>query len=87
MDEFLADGNYAPTESALERTVTTSDMKQEEGAPFDLTGGAMFSGIPLGKYYLVEIEAPEGYKRSETSIPVIVDNTGVYANAGLRTMG
>ena len=68
-------------------TVTTSDMKQEEGAPFDLTGGAMFSGIPLGKYYLVEIEAPEGYKRSETPIPVIVDNTGVYATPGLRTMG
>ena len=87
VDEFLADGNYAPTESALERTVTTSDMKQEEGAPFDLTGGAMFSGIPLGKYYLVEIEAPEGYKRSETSIPVIVDNTGVYANAGTEDDG
>ncbi len=57
---------------------TTDDMT----TPFVLTGGAMFSKIPIGEYYLIEAEAPEGYEASQQAVHVIVDNTGVYADAG-----
>lgn len=57
---------------------TTDDMT----TPFVLTGGAMFSKIPIGEYYLIETDAPEGYEASQQAVHVIVDNTGVYADAG-----
>lgn len=57
----------------------------------NLNGGGIFptNGKVLenGEYYLVETDAPTGYKCDSTPIHVIVDNTGVYADAGVADDG
>lgn len=72
------DGSYEVEPGTVSYTETTSDMT----TPLPLTGGAMFTRIPNGTYYLIETEAPEGYEKSSEIIPVVVDNTGIYADAG-----
>lgn len=55
-----------------------------------LDGAAMFPNAkPLmtGEYYLKETKAPDGYKVNDTLIKVVVDNTGVYADAGVEGDG
>ena len=76
------DGTYTIRDEATRvQTQTTSDMTM----PLELTGGAMFSRIPIGEYYLIETSAPTGYVTSGQAVHVIVDNTGVYADAGTET--
>lgn len=72
------DGTYTVAERTQSYSVDTSDMK----TPLPLTGGAMFTRIPNGTYYLIETKAPEGYEKSSEIIPVVVNNTGIYADAG-----
>lgn len=72
------DGTYDVTDETGKLTENTSDME----TPLPLTGGAMFQGVPNGEYYLIETKAPEGYEKSSKIIPVVVDNTGIYADAG-----
>lgn len=77
-------------------TVTTSDLSKEQGAPIDLEGGGIFPTeegnlqddiLPAGTYYLKETAAPGGYKQNDTVTEIVVDNTGVYANAGAESDG
>lgn len=72
------DGSYEVKPGTVSYTETTSDMT----TPLPLTGGAMFTRIPNGTYYLIETKAPEGYEKSSEIIPIVVDNTGIYADAG-----
>lgn len=75
-----SDGKYTVKDEEGSLKVNTSDME----TPLPLTGGAMFQGVPNGEYYLIETEAPEGYEKSRNIVEVIVNNTGVYANAGTQ---
>ena len=50
-------------------------------------GEATFTAIPNGTYYLVETHAPDGYTANATQVKVIVNDTGVYANAGTAEDG
>lgn len=56
-----------------------------------IDGGGIFptAGKVLenGEYYLVETDAPYGYKKSEKATHIVVNNTGVYANAGVADDG
>lgn len=52
-----------------------------------VNGEATFTAIPNGTYYLVETRAPEGYTANATQVKVIVNDTGVYANAGTAEDG
>ncbi len=71
----------APNPGAVPyRTQTTADMTHESPAWMD--GAAAFKALPEGTYYLVERSAPAGYVRNEQVTRVIVDGTGVYADAG-----
>ena len=70
------DGTYNPSVTPEQtRTQTTSE------------GEATFTAIPNGTYYLVETAAPEGYTKNATQVKVIVNDTGVYANAGTAEDG
>ena len=64
-------------------TVTTSDTPYEN---LQLYGGAIFPTenkvLENGEYYLIETYAPKGYKLNDNAVHVIIDNTGVYADAG-----
>ena len=52
-----------------------------------VNGVATFTAIPNGTYYLVETAAPKGYTANATQVKVIVNDTGVYANAGTAEDG
>lgn len=58
------------------RTLTTAKDR------IDLDGGLILYGIPAGNYYLMEDEGLDGYRVNSTPIKVVVDSTGVYADAG-----
>ena len=68
---------------------TTMNIKDET---FRLNGGGVFpttdKGIlEEGEYYLIEGEAPKGYVRNENAVHIVVDDTGVYADAGVEGDG
>ena len=67
-------GTYNPSATPV-KTLDTSE------------GKATFTAIPNGTYYLVETRAPEGYTANATPVKVIVNDTGVYANAGTAEDG
>ena len=74
------------------------NVKSITGEPYDqvttssttsipnFTGGGIFPTarkvLANGEYYLVETDAPYGYKKSEKATHIVVDHTGVYADAG-----
>lgn len=69
------------------------DTLQTEGAggSLGLEGGGLFptpgNVLEKGEYYLVETSAPDGYKPNPAAVHIIVDDTGVYADAGQRGDG
>lgn len=64
------------------------DTLRTEGAggSLGLEGGGLFptqgNVLEKGEYYLVETSAPDGYKPNPAAVHIIVDDTGVYADAG-----
>lgn len=82
--------SVTPVEGASPAVVTTGDIT----TPVNLTGAAVFpdnleSGSVLenGEYWLIESSAPVGYKIKTNPVHVVVDNTGVYADAGTENDG
>ena len=67
-------GTYNPLATAVQTQKTSG-------------GEATFTAIPNGTYYLVETDAPDGYTANATPVKVIVNDTGVYANAGTAEDG
>lgn len=52
-----------------------------------LYGSAVFKKLKNGIYYLKEISAPSGYKLNEKLVKVVVNDNGVYADAGTAQDG
>lgn len=68
--------------------VKTADIRNEI---LNLDGGGIFPTdgkvLKEGEYYLVEKTPPYGYVANETPVHIVVDNTGVYADAGTNIDG
>ena len=68
--------------------VETANIKNEI---LNLDGGGIFPTdgkvLKEGEYYLVEKTPPYGYVANETPVHIVVDNTGVYADAGTNIDG
>lgn len=84
--ETDAEGNYRLKDSAEAIDSATTAART---FPYTLDGLACFpvdsaNKKPLenGTYYLAETAAPDGYLANDTVTKVIVDNTGVYVDAG-----
>lgn len=94
-----SDGNYTITEGSTPYCeVTTADLSKGNGDGINLKGGGVLPtkaqveqgkrGLITGKtYYLVETNAPMGYKVNPKAVQVTVDNSGIYADAGDKMDG
>lgn len=60
---------------------TTEQLTMDEDS-INLAGGVVFDGLQRGTYWIKEIEVPDGYTINDNFVKVIVDDTGVYADAG-----
>lgn len=69
-----SDGTYNASASPEQTRVTSM-------------GEATFTAISNGIYYLVETAAPAGYIANTTPVKVIVNDTGIYADAGRANDG
>lgn len=68
-------------ETAVTRTLTL------ENDNINLDGGVVFANLEPGTYWVKETVVPEGYTLNENMSKVIVDSTGVYADAGVKGDG
>ena len=87
------DANVENGAVTIELDAEAYDTLQTEGAggSLGLEGGGLFPTqdkvLEKGEYYLVETSAPDGYKPNPAAVHIIVDDTGVYADAGQRGDG
>ena len=69
------------------RPLNKYDEEGEVADSIDLDGACIFSHLTTGIYWVGEHQAPEGYTKNPTLSKVIVDSTGVYADAGAADDG
>ena len=69
------------------RRLNKYDEEGEVVDSIDLDGACIFSHLTTGIYWVGEYQAPEGYTKNPTLSKVIVDSTGVYADAGAADDG
>lgn len=73
------------TISAVELRRTNSDVL--EGSPGTCVFGIREKPLETGCYYLMEVEAPPGYKINTKPVMVRVTDEAIYANAGVANDG
>lgn len=64
------------------QTAVTQTLSKVGGDSIDLNGAAIFTMLTPDTYWVGEVSAPAGYVPSKSLAKVIVDGTGVYADAG-----
>ena len=67
----------AKPEATKETTRLTMDKDR-----INLKGGVVFDNLKPGTYWIKETAVPDGYTINDNFVKVIVDGTGVYADAG-----
>lgn len=65
---------------------TTTQLTMDKHS-INLNGGVVFDRLKPGTYWIKEIEVPNGYTINDNFVKVIVDGTGVYADAGKENDG
>lgn len=71
-------GNVTVNPDAEGTTKTTGNLT----SPLNIQSSVVFDNLKKGTYYLAETKAPEGYRQNTTLTKVIVNDQGVYADAG-----
>ena len=90
---ITADGYTIQEDAVPYDEITTKNLSTANGDLVTLRGGGVFPSetkgiLEEGRYYLIETAPPnEDYQENPTAIPVVVDKTGVYADAGTITDG
>nr|WP_236023547.1 SpaA isopeptide-forming pilin-related protein [Bifidobacterium miconis] len=64
-------------------TMTTRDYAKTSGDYFDKKSAVVFSGLTNGTYYVRETKAPTGYGLNSHWTKVVVNDNGVFADAGI----
>lgn len=86
----------SPSTYAIKPNATPYDTVQANGMtyPYDIEGAACFpldstkqAPLTKGTYYLRESMNPDGYEKNSTITKVIVDDSGVYVDAGEKNDG
>lgn len=71
-------GGEQPYDTATTSKLDNDIIKLDAAAVFPTNGKA----LPSDTYYLRELSAPNGYAASDDWTKIVVDESGVYANAG-----
>ena len=87
--EFTLWGKADSPTALADAAAVPPDFTEFQKVTTDAHGAARFENLPIGEYYLTETAGLEGqgYKRNDTPVHVIVDHTGVYADAGTADDG
>lgn len=88
------DGSVTLKENAEPEATEETEQLTMKDHSINLKGGVVFDGpqpgtygLQPGTYWIKEIEVPEGYTINDNFVKVIVDGTGVYADAGEENDG
>lgn len=82
-----SDGSVTLNEGAEPvATEETEQLTMKEDS-INLNGGVVFDNLRPGTYWIKETAVPNGYTINDNFVKVIVDGTGVYADAGEENDG
>ena len=88
------DGNVTLKENAEPEATEVTKKLTMENDSINLNGGVVFGrlqpgtyGLKPGTYWIKETAVPNGYTINDNFVKVIVDGTGVYADAGKENDG
>lgn len=88
-DEQVTDQNGVVTINGSEQPYDTATTSKLDNDIIKLDAAAVFptngKALPSDTYYLRELSAPNGYAASDDWTKIVVDESGVYANAGTDT--
>lgn len=89
LDQDVTEVNGKPTVNEDAEPFATDETRTLtlEKDNINLGGGVVFANLKPGTYWVKETEVPEGYTLNENMSKVIVDSTGVYADAGVEDDG
>ena len=79
-------GDVAPFDKVTTQDSLTDPIALEGAGVFPMTSDG-HKPLSKGTYYLKEIGVPDGYLMNDTVTKVVVDDTGVHADAGTATDG
>lgn len=85
--DVAEDGTATLKQGVNALQMATTRKLTEETDSINLDGAAIFTGLQSGTYYVAEVDAPNGYAVNGTLAKVVVDDTGVYADAGAEGDG
>ena len=76
------DGSVILNEGAKPKYTAETKPLSMENDSISLKGGVVFDNLKPGTYWIKETAVPNGYTINDNFVKVIVDDTGVYADAG-----
>lgn len=81
------DGSVILNEGAKPKYTAETKPLSMENDSISLKGGVVFDNLKPGTYWIKETAVPNGYTINDNFVKVIVDGTGVYADAGEENDG